>query len=63
MSQQYTPLLSPKGQGPGGSRVGSDLHFWTWFCWIIVFLLLVSALWWVELGLDDIMCFLLLLLQ
>ena len=33
-------------------------------CWIVVFLLLVSAPWWVELGLDnDIMCLLLLLLQ
>ena len=24
-SQQCTPLLSPKGQGPAGPRVGSDL--------------------------------------
>ena len=31
VSQQYTPLLSPKGQGPAGPRVGSDLRLLTWF--------------------------------
>ena len=31
MSQQYTPLLSPKGQGPVGPRVGSDLCLQTQF--------------------------------
>ena len=29
MSQQYTPLSSPMGQGPAGPRVGSDLCLWT----------------------------------
>ena len=32
MSQKYTPLSSPKGQGPAGPRVGSDLRLWTQFC-------------------------------
>ena len=31
MSQKYTPLSSPKGQGPAGSRVDSDLCLWTQF--------------------------------
>lgn len=32
VSQQYTPLLPPKGQEPPGSRVDSDLCFQTRFC-------------------------------
>lgn len=31
VSQQYIPLLSPKGQGTAGLRVGSDLCLWTQF--------------------------------
>ena len=31
MSQQHTPLSSPKAQGPAGSRVGSDLCLQTQF--------------------------------
>ena len=31
VSQQYTPLSSPKGQGPVGPRVGSDLFLQTQF--------------------------------
>ena len=32
MSQQYTPLSSPKGQGPAGPRLGSEMCLWTQFC-------------------------------
>ena len=32
VSQEYTPLSSPKGQGPAGPRVVSDLCLWTQFC-------------------------------
>ena len=28
----HTPLSSPKGQGPDGPRVGSDLCLWTQLC-------------------------------
>ena len=31
MSQQYTPLSSPKSQEPANSTVGSDLCLWTQF--------------------------------
>ncbi|CAI9166573.1 unnamed protein product [Rangifer tarandus platyrhynchus] len=45
-SQQYTPLSSPKGQEPAGAG-SSDLHLHTHLQ--DVFLLLVSAPWWVRL--------------
>ena len=32
MSQQYTPLSSPKDQDPAGPRVGSDLCLQTQYC-------------------------------
>ena len=40
VSQQYTPLLSPNGQGPAGPRVGSDLCLETQFhrLWDCIFL-------------------------
>ena len=51
VSQQHTPLSSPKGQGPAGPRVGSDLRLRTCSTGyrLVVFLLLVSAPWWVRL--------------
>ena len=45
-SQQYTPLSSPKGQEPAGAG-SSDLPLHTHLQ--DVFLLLVSAPWWVRL--------------
>ena len=40
VSQQYILLLSPKGQGPAGLRVGSDQCLWIQFhrLWDFVFL-------------------------
>lgn len=54
MSQQCTPHWSPKGQGPAGPRGEFGLGLWTSSagCGIVIFLLLVSAPWWVEVGLE-----------
>ena len=51
MSQQCTPLLSCKGQGPAGPRVVSGLHLWAYSadCGTVVFWLLVSVPGWVRL--------------
>ena len=39
-----------------GPRVGFDLSLWTFTgCRIVVFLLVVPAHWWVELGLDPLL--------
>ena len=43
VSQQYTPLLSPKGQGPAGHRVGSDLCLRTLFCTLLYHSFLASV--------------------
>ena len=43
MSQQYTLLLSPNGQGPVGPKVGSDLCLWNQFDRLRDFSFLVSG--------------------
>ena len=52
----HTPFSSPQDQGPAGPRVVSGLHLQTWSagCGTVVFLLLVSGPWWVELGLGPL---------
>ena len=43
MSLQYTPLLSPNGEGQVGPKAVSDLYLWNQFHRLWDFSLLVSA--------------------
>ena len=44
VSHQYTPFSSPKGQGPAGPRVGSDLCLWAWFYRLLDYVFLASVI-------------------